>query len=154
MSEGTDCEACGLASGSGRAGCEATFNEVVAREFADFRYGRLHRTTVDAYALQHPDRYCASGKSFAAHLTGLCCAVEYGNQPSVHARVRRWLDGPRAIQTPPLPGWRGSVTIGSVAAMTEPTDHLRAVEAWARDVWDACGPIQPLAREWIRAALT
>src|SRR5262245_1929410 len=64
------CEDCGAIVAEGRAGCLKLFEEILAREFSDFHYGRAHRLTVDAYALQHPDRYMRSGKSFAAHLNG------------------------------------------------------------------------------------
>ncbi len=54
----------------GTAGCVALFEEVQVRDYSDFRYARVYRKMVDTYCLQHPDRYCASAKSFAAHLTG------------------------------------------------------------------------------------
>lgn len=69
------------------------FEEFGARSFADPPYWRVHRMMVDAYCLQHPERYCVSAKSLAAHLTGLCCAFEHGGHPSVNAAVQRWLNG-------------------------------------------------------------
>jgi hypothetical protein len=37
-----------------RSTCQSLFDEILAREFGDFRYGRTHRLTVDTYSLQHP----------------------------------------------------------------------------------------------------
>ena len=71
------CEDCGAVVLEGKAGCQKLFEAVVARELGDYRYGKTHRLTVDAYSLQHPEPYMRSGKSFAAHLTGVCAALEY-----------------------------------------------------------------------------
>ena len=59
------------------ADCQEMFDHLLARSFSDLTYGRFHRIFVDLYSLQHPDKYCASAKSFAAHLTGLCCVMEH-----------------------------------------------------------------------------
>ncbi len=55
------------------------------------RFARYHRIVVDVYALQHPERYGRSAKSFAAHLTGLCAWIE--NEAEVQSvNVRRaWI---------------------------------------------------------------
>jgi len=76
------CPECGAPVGGGEK-CRKLFDEVLAREFSNLLYFGVHRTTVDCYALQHPEGYCASFKSFAAHLTGLCCAVEFDKDPKM-----------------------------------------------------------------------
>jgi hypothetical protein len=58
---------CGFAS---RQNCQEIFETILTKEYSDFRYGKVHRLTVDAYCLQHPEVYMISPKSFAAHLTG------------------------------------------------------------------------------------
>jgi hypothetical protein len=60
----------------GEGGCNDLFQEVVGREFSRPELFQVHRLTVDAYALQHPDRYMKSAKSAVAHLTGMCWAME------------------------------------------------------------------------------
>ena len=55
------CAACGASVEQGKGGCLKLFEEILAREFSDYRYGRIHRLTVDAYSLQHPDEYMRSG---------------------------------------------------------------------------------------------
>jgi len=87
------CEACGAKLPEGAAGCQRLFDEVVAKEFSDYRYGRLHRLTVDTYSMQHPERYMRSGKSFMAHLTGMCAAPEGNQAESVNREIQRWLNG-------------------------------------------------------------
>ena len=71
------CPSCGAPAVEEFADCQEMFDHLLARSFSDLTYGRLHRLFVDLYSLQHPDKYCDSAKSFAAHLTGLCCVMEH-----------------------------------------------------------------------------
>ena len=117
------CPGCGLvlAVGDGpahpyigaSAACWALFGELLAREYGDPRYRRVHRTTVDAYAAQHPGvAERRSVGSVAVHLGGLLLVLDEG-VPSEHvtAWLRRmhaqspewrWLEPPRS------PGAHGS----------------------------------------------
>ena len=76
--------------------CWATFGEVLAREFGDVTFGRVHRQTVDVYAVQHPgDDDRRQRQSVALHLVGLCHWLEHGiesdrlNRDHAAARERR-----------------------------------------------------------------
>ncbi len=135
------------------AGCQALFDEVLERNFRDYRFALSHRLVVDAYCLQHPDAYCASSKSLMAHLGGLCCAFEHGAAPEVYEALRRSLDGTVALERPPLPAARGALTIAEVRGTPDPDTHARAAERWARTVWEAYADLQPLARCWLAEAL-
>jgi uncharacterized protein DUF5946 len=147
------CAGCGLAVAGGEAGCQAIFDELLARDFGDATYFRVHRLFVDTYALQHPERYCASAKSFVAHLGGLCSILEHGASRAVGADwLRTWLDGTPAIERPAPPAARGAVTIAEVRAAEGPEAHGEAVERWARATWEAYLPLQALARSWVAAA--
>lgn len=147
------CEACGAAV-PGVNGCRALFDELLAREFGDYRYARSHRLTVDCYSLQHPEQYMRSAKSFVAHLTGMCAAMETGDAASVNQSVQRWLNGPKAIERPPdVPaGRRGDLTIVHVHDATTPDDYVRRVREWARSTWVAWSIHHGLARDWISLA--
>ncbi len=104
------CDQCGAVVPEGKAGCQKLFEEVVAREFGDYQYARLHRLTVDTYSLQHPEQYLRSRKSFAAHLTGMYAALEGEDPSGINRVVQRWLNGPKVLEKPapppPLNGWR------------------------------------------------
>jgi Family of unknown function (DUF5946) len=103
------CEDCGAVVGQGKAGCLELFEEILAREFSDYRYGRLHRLTVDAYSLQHPDAYMRSGKSFAAHLTGICAVFEYEETLAINQEVQKWLStNPKVEKPAQIPEERGN----------------------------------------------
>ena len=137
------------------AACWATFGELLAREFGDMVYGRLHRFTVDVYMVQHPgegDR--RQRQSVAVHLIGLCHWLEHG------------LDGRRAIvatQTLMRRGRRDwpwlappteyEMTVGDVLAAQSGPEHERLVRRWAELTWQAWQPHHDVVRRWASDAL-
>jgi hypothetical protein len=130
------------------------FDEVLAREFGDYRYARLHRLTVDTYSLQHPERYMRSGKSFVAHLTGMCAALEGDDAMAINQAVQRWLNGPKAIQRPEgvPPRKRGDLTVVHLPGSANAEEHVKRVWEWARSTWAAWSEYHPLAKQWIERA--
>ena len=149
----SSCESCGAAA-AGLAACRSLFDELLAREFGDYRYARLHRLMVDTYALQHPEEYMRSAKSFAAHLTGMCAAMETEDAAAINRAVQQWLNGPRQIERPAdVPaGQRGAVTITYVHDTSEPDEYLQRIQEWARSTWSAWASHHALARGWIALA--
>ena len=134
----------------GREACQKLFDDLGLRAFEDSRYAAMRRLAVDCYACQH-DRYILSGRSLAAHLTGLAVAIEHGGDEHVNERVQRWLSLTRELEKPAVPRLRGEVTIADVAA-APPDEYAAAVRRWAQSVWDAWHGHHALAREWIAAA--
>ncbi len=153
MSTPDVCEDCGAAVAGGRAGCLKLFEEIIAREFSDYRYGRTHRLTVDAYSLQHPDKYMRSGKSFAAHLTGMCAALEQEDAAALNQTIQKWLSTNPQIDKPAhLPERRGDLTITYISSASDADEHVNRVKEWARDVWVAWREHHDLARRLINEA--
>jgi len=116
----------------------------------------LYRLIVDTGALQHPKGGCKSAKSYAAHLTGLCCGVEYNDSQSVRAALQRWLNGPAeaiGIARPTAPDYRGALTIRHVYDAESEAGVAVRVHAWVNQVWEAYSSQHELARSWIRRAL-
>jgi hypothetical protein len=150
------CEACGASLPESSTDCQGLFAEILAREFGDYRYGRLHRLTVDTYSLQHPARYMRSGKSFAVHLTGMWAALDSDQAEAINREVRQWLDGSRTLARPaePPPGRRGELTIAYVLGAADPEEYLGRVTQWARSTWSAWSSYHDLARQWIDRART
>ena len=147
------CEDCGNIVAEGKAGCLRMFEEVIAREFSDYRYGRQHRLTVDAYSLQHPDEYMRSGKSFAAHLTGMCAAHEDEDASATNQLVQKWLStNPRIEKPAHLPERRGGLTVTYISDAIDADEHVRRIREWARDVWGAWYEHHELARRLISEA--
>ena len=148
------CSGCDLVVPGGTAGCQAIFDGLTAKGFDQPGYFQVHRKQVDTYCLQHPDRYCASAKSLAAHLTGLCWLLEFGGDPAKgNETLRRWLNGPSPVRKPDIPFMRGKITVADVAKAQTPEAHVAAVDAWARSVWEAYFPLHALAREWVKLAI-
>lgn len=149
------CQDCGAVVTQGKVGCLKMFEEILAKEFSDYRYGKIHRLTVDAYALQHPDAYMRSGKSFAAHLTGMCAALEYEDTVALNQAVQKWLSkNPKIDKPAQLPKDRGKLTIAYIHSACDADEHTRRVREWAQDVWDAWSEHHNLARQLIREATT
>lgn len=139
----------------GNAGCQQIVDELWAREFGDASYFRVHRMTVDTYCLQHPDRYCASAKSLAAHLTGLCWLLERDGSRAVGSdALRRWLNAAVRLEKPEIPAQRGRITVADVRGAADPDAYARAVEGWAWSTWEAYSSLHAVAHDWIEQALS
>jgi hypothetical protein len=148
------CDGCGLVVAGGTAGCQSVMDECLALHFTQPAYFGVHRLFVDVYSVQHPERYCVSFNSLAAHLGHLCWTVEHGGTRAVPSEaIRKWVERHPHLEKPPLPAFRGTVTIDLVRRAGTPADHHRAVETWARSAWDAYADLHGLAREWVTAAL-
>jgi hypothetical protein len=92
------CPHCGAEVSDPARGCRALYSEVSFRELGDKARYPVHRLTVSAYALQHPDEYCRSEKALATHLTAFCVAFEYDGDSDVGRALKRWLDGRPAVE--------------------------------------------------------
>jgi hypothetical protein len=155
---GTDvidkCGGCGLTVQRGAVGCQLLMDECLALHFTQPAYFGVHRLFVDAYCLQHPDRYCVSFKSLAAHLGHLCWTLEHGGSRAMPSEaIRKWLERHPHLEKPLMPAFRGAVTIDLVHRAATPADHHEAVQVWARSTWDAYADLHPTARSWVAAAL-
>jgi hypothetical protein len=143
------CADCGLRTGPGEPTCAALRDALLARDFEQpALYWKYHRMAIDAYCVQHA-AYVKSAKSLAAHLCGLCVALEHGNLADTMKGIQQWLSTNPKLEKPELPGFRGSVTIANVFGIDDPVAYGRAVEVWARSAWEAYRDLQPIAREWL-----
>jgi hypothetical protein len=147
------CDECGWPAAGGRAGCRARFDDYIARDFSDVLYFRTHRLFVDTYALQHPDQFCRSAKSLAAHLVGLGWILESGASPAIGPdALHRWLDGRTDLDKPALPVNHGAITIGDLSGEADPAAWADQVLHWAHSTWQAYAPLHAQAREWLARA--
>ncbi len=151
VDEQGNCPDCGAPMG-GRSGCDRAFHELGARAIADAAFGYGRRAVVDAYCLQHP-AYIESLKSFAAHLCGLCAAVERRTDARAERAIWHTLQVPPGATKPPpvRTGW--TRTVASVVGATEPMAFRQAVDTWVADVWSAWAAHHALARQWLDYAI-
>jgi hypothetical protein len=136
----------------GQPSCTALRDNLLVRDFEQpVLYWKYHRLAVDTYCLQH-SLYVESAKSLAAHLCGLCVALEQNNDPRQLKQLQLWLSTNPKLVKPELPACRGNLTVADVSGIDDPATYGRAVGAWARSAWEAYGKLQPVAREWLTAS--
>jgi CTP:molybdopterin cytidylyltransferase MocA len=134
--------------------CWATFGEVLAREFENVTFGRVHRHTVDVYSVQHPgtdDR--RQRQSVALHLIGLCHWLEHNvGMDRLNAITQRlanadrdwpWLEPPSAYP----------MTVVDVLEARDGAEHVRLVRRWAEITWEAWSAHHDTTRAWAGEAL-
>ncbi|HEV2298171.1 MAG TPA: DUF5946 family protein [Candidatus Acidoferrales bacterium] len=148
------CPDCGAPVAGGSAGCQALFNQIGVRSYENPGYAAAHELFVDAYCLQHPEPYCHSAKSYAAHLTRMCCGIERGGDRKIYRAIHIWLSGPAKIEKPEVLASRGELTIAHVQAARSVEEHQKSVREWAENIWKAYAPQHALARKWLDAALS
>lgn len=156
---GRTCCECGAVVPDEFESCDALFGSILLplsergqRSPDAFRLARL---LVDAFGMQHQERSGKSAKSYAAHLTGLACGVEYNCAQWLYADLQSWLSRPTtaiALQRPPSLAFRGQLTIRFVFDALDERELDRRIPVWAADVWAAYATQQDLVRRWIRQA--
>ena len=146
------CPECGAKSVGGRAGCQELYEAVANPDLGEAGLGPLRNLIFDAYCMQHPDTYCRSAKSYAAHLTRLCCAIEEDGDPQVYRAIQRWLNGAVRLDKPAVLASRGELTVASLQIAGSPRELQTLAQLWADSVWQAYAAQHELARAWIRAA--
>jgi hypothetical protein len=146
------CPGCGLCVAAGRAGCQALYDGLAARALANPAFARWQVLAFDSYCMQHLETYCQSPKSYAAHLTRLCCGLEYNGDAQVYAAIQRWLNGAIVLDKPARLNHLGSLTVEHAAGDFSAEAFGQRVLAWARNVWEAYTPQHELARAWIDSA--
>lgn len=107
------------------------------------------RLSIDVYCLQHPERYCVSAKSLAAHLTGLCWALEHGISEGGLRELQRRLNSQNDLVKPPIPAGRGALTVADISTVAGPGEYMQALDRWARSTWAAYADLHETARAWI-----
>lgn len=134
------------------AGCWEAYGRVLAREYEDQERWRMHRVTVDAYALQHPGVDGPQARnSVGVHLSRLALMVGRGwplervNDAMVEITAKKgkypWLE-------PPVK--RAGMTVLDVLRAETAEEHMKMVEEWARAVWEAWGEHHAVVGEWVR----
>ena len=126
----------------GSASCWALYGQVLEREYANPAYMKAHRTTVDAYAAQHPGLPDPRAiQSVNVHLVALFLTLEQETHPDFVRRVLSRLasnKGALAWLTPPA--HLGEVTVTDVVKAADADEHHDLVMRWGRSVWRAWSP--------------
>ena len=137
-------------------GCWAVYGEVLAREYGQPAFFRMHKFTVDAYAVQHPGQPSPQSiQSVAVHLSRLCLMLERGTTADAATatmqNIARRKDGFRWLEPPPS---RGAVTVADVHRAASPDEHAARVRAWAASAWEAWSAHHGTVRGWLLKQVT
>ncbi|TXG76920.1 hypothetical protein E6Q11_03875 [Candidatus Dojkabacteria bacterium] len=138
----------------GSAGCWQIYGEILAKEYSDPAYWKVHRLTVDAYMAQHPGKPSRQAiQSVNVHLLALYLIFEkhYSFDAACKALgdiIKKkkgrftWLSQPEDL---------GTITVVDVTGAQDAHEHEQRVIAWAKSVWAAWLPhhssIEALAKE-------
>lgn len=118
--------------------CWALYGQILAREYSDPGYRKVHRRTVDAYAVQHPGRpERRTIQSIHVHLAGLYLALEKRCSDAFVRKVMAALSTQADLPWLEPPDDKGAITVLDVLPATTAEAHRAAVAIWARSVWDA-----------------
>jgi hypothetical protein len=134
--------------------CWASFGEVLAREYADPSLMRVHRLSVDAYAVQHPGGTSRQAiQSVGLHLVRLCLILERGwSAENANAAMLRASRHKASMFRLPRPSTLGGITVADVVAAADAAGHRAAVLLWADSAWQAWKACHPIVRGWADAA--
>lgn len=132
-------------------GCWATFGEVLSREYSNPAYYKVHRLSVDAYAVQHPGSPSRQSiQSIGLHLIRLCLflehdlAAENANTSMLKAAKFKhnfvWLEPPVSL---------GSLTVADIVKAKTVQAHKSGVKAWAESAWVSWSPHHDTIRTWL-----
>ncbi len=132
-------------------GCWAAYGRHLAREYQDQAYYRLHRLSVDAYAVQHPGEDTPQSRaSVGVHLSRLFLLLELGwpmerandAMAAISAKKRSypWLAPPES---------RGERTVRDVLEAASPAEHEARVREWTESVWAAWNEHHATVRAWV-----
>jgi hypothetical protein len=119
--------------------CWALYGRLLVYQYSQALPPRLHRLTVDTYAVQHPAaRNRRSFSSLRPHLIGLCLLLERRVSPQrTNELLAQILELPPSCSRLDAPKLNGTITVADVAAARNPDEHDRLVEQWATNVWGA-----------------
>lgn len=129
--------------------CWAAYGELLAREFGNPAYGRVHRHSADVYAVQHPgDDGRRQRQSVALHLIAICRWLEHGDDVvrlnhdtqrlASDARDWPWLEPPSAYP----------MTVLDVLDARRGPEHAELVRRWAEATWAAWSTHHGTVRGW------
>jgi hypothetical protein len=111
----------------------------------------MHNMLVDVYAVQHPEEYGVSAKSYIRHLYALGVLLEFPGDMRLYWATPQ---SGRAVPAPPKPPLltsRGTLTVAHALAAADDDAYQRLMREWAADVWLAYAPQHDLYRGYLTA---
>lgn len=148
------CECCGVEVAGGKAACKKLFDQILAREYSDLNYGKVHLLTVDSYILQHSEDH--GPRSNAFHLLRLGWLLLGSGNPHITQKesgpIPFMLQGYRDFPFLEPPENRGDVTALDALAATNPKEYAETARRWGWSVWNAFNRHHEWAKKKLRKA--
>jgi Family of unknown function (DUF5946) len=141
------CLCCGANHIGGLQGCIQVYQHL-SLEFGVGLVDGVGRGIFDGYCMQHPEIYCVSAKSMAAHLAFLACWIDYKSPLERFGTIRRGLDGEFKQPKAPILEFRGSLTIQHLQKADSQQRYAVLAREWLLDIWQAYTPLHDLARDY------
>ncbi len=144
-----DCPYCCAKDIGGLEACQATYYQIALGNNLALTSG-LGRAIFDAYCLQHPEIYCKSAKSYAAHLAFLYCWITHPDRHDVLEAVHRGLNGPFTSEKAFVPqvGKRGALTILYLQKAQSLEEVTARASEWINTIWDAYSELHGQAKTY------
>jgi Family of unknown function (DUF5946) len=136
--------------------CWALYGRLLVYEYSQVRSPRVHRFTVDTYAVQHPGApqhgpICSVG----LHLIGLCLMLERGaSARQTTEQLAQMLEDPPPFRWLEPPAPNATITVSDVIAARTPGEQTQLVERWATRTWDAWAPHHAAVHGWIDGSIS
>lgn len=120
-------------------GCWKVFGDVLAKEYSDQEYWKVHRLTVDSYACQHGGDTSRAIQSVNVHLCALYLAIERklpfaAFSPQMKKVITKFKSQFVALDPP---DWQGVMKVTDVSKAKDAAEHCLLVQKWAEEVWQA-----------------
>jgi hypothetical protein len=111
----------------------------------------MHNMLVDTYAVQHPEEYGVSPKSYIRHLYALGVLLEFPGDERLYWATPASGKPVPAPPKPPLVTSRGTLTIAHALDAADDSAYQRLVREWAAETWRAYAPQHGLYRDYLAA---
>ncbi len=120
-------------------GCWKLYGELLAKEYSDLNYWRVHRLTVDTYSVQHTQSDDPRNiQSVNVHLVALYMGLEKKLSsdaiPPIMSRVIQIDKG--AFVKLKAPSFHSVKNVSAILPARNATEHCRLVQDWANEVWE------------------
>jgi len=135
-------------------GCYEMFNEVLNKEYSDFRYSKAHHFTVDSYAVQHPGAHSnhKAVNSVGIHLVSLYCLfekkIDLENSAKVKMEFAQFNKKNNVIKPLSRPEKFKGITVFDIWDNDNPDDHFELCRQWASDSWASWSNHHETIEKW------
>ena len=135
--------------------CWARYNVILAAEYSDADLMRVHRLSVDTFAIQHPGANTERREiqSVGLHLARLMFQLEGDLTPEATTNLMLRMGERKSTLTALQPPARFSITTADVAPFAGGPKHAETVREWARATFDDWSDHHAFIRRWANDAL-